>query len=180
MRRYTGTLMEKPPPLIVGITGATGAIYGVRLLEALKKQRIETHLVMSKWGARTLTFETSYSVEQVQQLASHAYSANDQGAKISSGSFVTRGMVICPCSARTLGAIASGSGENLIHRAADVILKERRRLVLMVREAPLSSVHLENMLKLSQMGAVIFPPAPAFYHHPRTIDDLVEQTVMRV
>jgi 4-hydroxy-3-polyprenylbenzoate decarboxylase len=172
--------METPSRLIVGITGATGSIYGVRLLEALKKQRVETHMVMSKWGARTLTFETPYSVEQVQQLASYSYSANDQGAKISSGSFVTRGMVICPCSARTLGAIASGSGENLIHRAADVILKERRKLLLVVREAPLSSIHLENMLKLSQMGAVIFPPVPAFYHHPRTMDDLVEQTVMRV
>ena len=172
--------MEMPSRLIVGITGATGTIYGVRLLEALKKQRVEAHLVMSKWGARTLTFETSYSVEQVQQLASHWYPANDQGARISSGSFVTRGMVICPCSARTLGAIASGSGENLIHRAADVILKERRKLVLVVREVPLSSIHVENMLKLSQMGAVIFPPAPAFYHHPQTIDDIVGQTVMRV
>src|SRR5215470_15572555 len=172
--------MDKSSPLIVGITGATGAIYGVRLLEALKKQRVETHLVMSKWGARTLTFETSYSAEQVQKLASHSYSANDQGAKISSGSFVTRGMVICPCSARTLGAIASGSGENLIHRAADVILKERRKLVLVVREAPLNSIHLENMLKLSRMGAVIFPPVPAFYTHPQSVDDIVGQTVMRI
>jgi 4-hydroxy-3-polyprenylbenzoate decarboxylase len=172
--------MEVPSRLIVGITGATGTIYSVRLLEALKRERVESHLVMSKWGARTLTYETSYSVEQVQQLASHYYSASDQGAKISSGSFLTRGMVVCPCSARTLGAIASGSGENLIHRAADVIMKERRKLVLVVREAPLSSIHLENMLRLSQMGAVIFPPVPAFYHHPHSIDDIVDQTVMRV
>ena len=172
--------MEAPNRLIVGITGATGTIYGVRLLEALKQLGVESHLVMSKWGARTLAYETDYAAEQVQQLASCSYPAGDQGAKISSGSFLTRGMVICPCSARTLGAIASGSGENLIHRAADVILKERRKLVLVVREAPLSSIHLRNMLELSQMGAVIFPPVPAFYHHPKSIEDVVEQTVMRV
>ena len=172
--------MEAPNRLIVGITGATGTIYGVRLLEALKQQGVESHLVMSKWGARTLAYETDYTAEQVQRLASYSYPAGDQGAKISSGSFLTRGMVICPCSARTLGAIASGSGENLIHRAADVILKERRKLVLVVREAPLSSIHLRNMLELSQMGAVIFPPAPAFYHRPKSIDDVVEQTVMRI
>lgn len=166
--------------LIVGISGATGAIFGVRLLQVLQKSEIETHLVMSKWGARTLIHETSYSLEQVQQLATRHYPSQDEGAAISSGSFLTRGMVVCPCSVRSLAAIAHGHGDTLIHRAADVVLKERRKLVLVVRETPLSSIHLENMLKLSRMGVVIFPPVPAFYNHPRTLEDVVNQTVMRV
>ena len=166
--------------LIVGITGASGSIYGVRLLEMLQQTNIESHLVFSKWGARTLIHETAYKLEQVQQMATHCYASQDQGAPISSGSFVTSGMVVCPCSVRTLAAIAHGYGDNLIHRAADVVLKERRKLVLVVREAPLSEVHLENMLKLSRMGAVIFPPAPAFYQHPRTVEEIVDQTAMRV
>jgi flavin prenyltransferase len=166
--------------VIVGITGASGSIYGVRLLEMLQQTNIESHLVLSKWGARTLIHETSYTVEQVQQMATHAYASQDQGAPISSGSFVTSGMVVCPCSVRTLAAIAHGYGDNLIHRAADVVLKERRKLVLVVRETPLSEVHLENMLKLSRMDVVIFPPAPAFYQHPQTIDEIVDQTAMRV
>jgi len=164
----------------VGITGATGTIYGVRLLQTLQELNVESHLVLSKWGIRTLLHEVPYSLEQVQQMATHHYAPQDQGAAISSGSFVTRGMVICPCSVRSMAAIAHGSGDNLVHRAADVVLKERRKLVLVVREAPLSDVHLENMLKLSRMGAVIFPPVPAFYNHPQTIDDIVGQTVMRV
>ena len=166
--------------LIVGITGATGAIYGVRLLETLQKLNVESHHVLSKWGIRTLLHEVPYNLEQVHQMATHHYAPEDQGAPISSGSFLTRGMVICPCSVRSLAAIAHGSGDSLVHRAADVVLKERRRLVLVVREAPLSDVHLENMLKLSRMGAVIFPPVPAFYNHPQTVDDIVGQTVMRV
>ena len=166
--------------LIVGITGATGTIFGVRLLQMLEGTGIETHLVMSKWAARTLLHETTYSVEEVQQLATCFYNSGDQGAAISSGSFVTRGMVVAPCSMRTLAAIAQGQGDNLIHRAADVILKERRRLVLVVREAPLSDIHLENMLKLSRMGVVITPPMPAFYNHPQTVDDLINHIVMRV
>jgi 4-hydroxy-3-polyprenylbenzoate decarboxylase len=165
--------------LIVGLTGATGTIFGVRLLQILEGTGIETHLVMSKWAARTLAHETPYTAEEVQQMAAHYYQSTDQGAAISSGSFLTRGMVIAPCSVRTLAAIASGMGDNLIHRAADVILKERRRLVLMVREAPLSDIHLENMLKLSRMGAVVMPPVPAFYNSPRTIDDIVNHTVQR-
>jgi 4-hydroxy-3-polyprenylbenzoate decarboxylase len=165
--------------LIVGLTGATGTIFGVRLLQILEGTGIETHLVMSKWAARTLTHETPYSAEEVQQMAAHYYQSTDQGAAISSGSFLTRGMVIAPCSVRTLAAIANGMGDNLIHRAADVILKERRRLVLMVREAPLSDIHLENMLKLSRMGAVVMPPVPAFYNSPRTIDDIVNHMVQR-
>lgn len=165
--------------LIVGITGATGTIFGVRLLQILEGTGLETHLVMSKWAARTLLHETPYTAEEVQQMATHYYQSNDQGASISSGSFLTRGMIIAPCSVRTLSAIASGMGDNLIHRAADVILKERRKLVLMVREAPLSDIHLENMLKLSRMGAVISPPVPAFYNRPRSLDDIINHTVQR-
>lgn len=166
--------------LIVGMSGATGAIYGVRLLERLREAGVETHLVLSRWGVRTLLHETPYTREQVEALAHTSYAQGDMGAAISSGSFKTDGMIIVPCSAKTLGAIAHGYGENLVHRAADVVLKERRRLVLAVREAPFSDIHLENMLKLSRMGAVILPPMPAFYHHPRTIDDLVDHTVGRM
>ena len=166
--------------IILGMTGATGAIYGVRLLERLREAGVETHLVISRWGARTLLHETPYSREHVESLAAVSYAPADMGAAISSGSFQTDGMVVAPCSAKTLAAIAHGFGENLIHRAADVILKERRRLVLLVREAPLSDIHLENMLKLSRMGAQILPPMPAFYNHPRTVDDIVDHTVSRV
>ena len=166
--------------LILGLTGATGAIYGVRILERLREAGVETHLVISRWGARTLLHETPHSREHVESLATVSYAAADMGAAISSGSFHTDGMIVAPCSAKTLAAIAHGFGENLIHRAADVILKERRRLVLMVREAPLSDIHLENMLKLSRMGAQILPPMPAFYNHPRTVDDVVDHTVWRV
>src|SRR6187549_2673632 len=166
--------------LIVGITGATGTIYGVRLLERLREAGVDTHLVISRWGARTLMHETPYTREQVEALATEVYAPGDMGAAISSGSFRTDGMIIAPCSAKTLGAIAHGYGDNLVHRAADVVLKERRRLVLVVRETPLSEIHLENMLKLSRMGAVMLPPVPAFYTHPVTIDDVVDQTVARV
>jgi len=169
-----------PRRLIVGITGASGSIYGVRLLEMLQGQDIETHLIMSRWGARTLVHETSYTPEQVTALASVVHPLTDQGASISSGSFVTMGMVIAPCSVRTLAAIAHGLGDNLIHRAADVVLKERRKLVLAVREAPLSEIHLENMLKLSRMGVVISPPVPAFYSRPASIEDLVNYTCIRL
>lgn len=166
--------------LIVAITGATGAIYGVRLLEFLREAGVETHLVISPWGRRTLLHETSYTVDQVQRLATVSYASGDQGAAISSGSFLTMGMAIVPCSMRTLAAIAHGLADNLVHRAADVVLKERRRLVLAVREAPLSEVHLENMLKVTRMGAIVSPVVPAFYDHPRTIDDLVNHTVGRL
>src|SRR5436190_7173316 len=170
----------EPRRIIVGITGATGTIFGVRLLEMLQDTNIETHLILSRWAARTLVHETSYTVEQVQALATHVHPVTDQGAPISSGSFVTDGMIIVPCTVRTLAAIAHGLSDNLIHRAADVILKERRRLVLAVREAPLSEIHLENMLKLARMGAVIAPPMPSFYGRPRSIDDLVNHTVVRL
>lgn len=171
---------DVPPRLIVGITGASGSIYGIRLLEMLRGSGIETHLVLSQWGARTLTHETGYSVQQVQDLASARYPVGDVGAAIASGSFVTMGMVIVPCSMRTLGAIATGVGDNLIHRAADVVLKERRRLVLAVREAPLSEIHLENMLRLARMGVSICPPTPAFYNKPASLDDVVTYSVTRL
>ncbi|MDA1184150.1 MAG: UbiX family flavin prenyltransferase [Acidobacteria bacterium] len=166
--------------LIVGITGATGAIYGVRLLERLREAGVETHLVISRWGARTLVHETPYSRDQVEALAHTAYAPGDMGAAISSGSFQTAGMIVVPCSAKTLGAIAHGYGDSLIHRAADVVLKERRKLVLGIRETPLSDIHLENMLKLSRMGAVMLPPMPAFYMNPASIADIVDHTVARL
>ena len=172
--------MTTPRRLIVGITGATGAIFGIRLLEMLRDADVETHLVLSRWAARTLVHETSYTVEQVEALATRVYPLADQGAAISSGSFLTMGMVVVPCSMRTLAAVAHGLGDNLIHRAADVILKERRRLVLAVREAPLSDIHLENMLKLSRMGVVICPPMPAFYNKPESLDDLVNYSAARL
>lgn len=166
--------------LVVGITGATGAIFGVRLLEALKDTDVETHLVLSKWAIQTIEHETNFSVQQVKALASVTHSEGNMGASVSSGSFLTEGMVIAPCSMRTLAAIANGVGENLVHRAADVVLKERRRLVLVARELPLSDIHLENMLRLSRMGVSIMPPMPAFYNHPETIDDIVNHVVARV
>ena len=166
--------------LIVGITGATGSIFGVRLLQALRRTPVESHLVVSKWGARTLVHETSYTLEQVEQLATVTYSPLDQGAAISSGSFLTDGMVVAPCSMRTLAAIAGGDGDHLVHRAADVILKERRKLVLVVRESPLNEIHLENMTKLCRMGVVILPPVPAFYNHPQSLDDMMDHIVMRI
>jgi 4-hydroxy-3-polyprenylbenzoate decarboxylase len=174
--------MTQAPPsrLIVGITGASGTIYGIRLLERLRALDVETHLILSRWGARTLIHETSYTVEQVRQLATRSYAPADQGAAVSSGSFVTMGMIVLPCSMRTLGAIAYGVGETLIPRAADVVLKERRRLVLGVREAPFHEIHLENMLKLTRMGAIVSPPVPAFYNRPASIDDLIDHTVTRM
>lgn len=171
---------DTPARLIVGITGATGTIFGVRLLQMLYGSGVETHLVMSKWAARTLVHETPFSQDQVQRMATHHYPLGDQGAAISSGSFVTLGMVIAPCSMRTLAAIATGLGDNLIHRAADVVLKERRKLVLVVRESPFNDIHLENMLKLSRMGVVILPPLPAFYNHPQSLDDLISHITMRI
>ena len=166
--------------VIVGMTGATGTIYGVRLLERLREAGVETHLVISRWGARTLLHETPYTREQVEALASVTYAPSDMGAAISSGSFQTAGMIVAPCSAKTLAAIAHGYGDNLIQRAADVVLKERRRLVLAVREAPLSEIHLENMLKLARMGVIMLPPMPAFYNHPLSLDDMVDYTVARL
>ena len=166
--------------LIIAVTGATGAIYGVRLLEMLRDAPVETHLIISPWGRRTLLHETRYTVDDVQRLADVTYQPNDQGAAISSGSFLTMGMAVVPCSMRTLAAIAHGLGDNLIHRSADVVLKERRKLLLAPREAPLSDIHLENMLKLSRMGTIICPPMPGFYQRPASLDDIVNQTAVRI
>jgi 4-hydroxy-3-polyprenylbenzoate decarboxylase len=162
------------------MTGATGAILGVRLLEALKDCDVESHLVISNWARRTLEHETPYTVKQVCALADVYHNSANMAAEISSGSFITDGMVVIPCSMRTLGGIAHGYGEHLVHRAADVVLKERRRLVLVVRESPLSELHLENMLKLARVGVTIIPPMPAFYNHPKSIDDIVNHIVARV
>jgi 4-hydroxy-3-polyprenylbenzoate decarboxylase len=172
--------MPEPVRLIVAITGASGSTFGIRVLQLLQGTEVEAHLVISKWGARTLQHETGWSLKDVHDLAHTVYNPNDEGAAISSGSFHTAGMLVVPCSARSLAAIAHGLGDSLVHRAADVVLKERRRLVLAVREAPLSEIHLENMLKLSRMGVTICPPVPAFYTKPVTIDDLVTYTAVRL
>ncbi len=166
--------------LVVAITGASGAIYGIRVLELLRELPVETHLVLSKWARVTIEQETSYALADVRALADVTWAENDQAAAISSGSFKTRGMIVVPCSTKTLAAIATGFSHNLVCRAADVTLKERRPLVLAVREAPLSSIHLRNMLALSDMGATILPPTPAFYTHPAGIDDIVEYTALRI
>lgn len=165
--------------IVVGISGATGAIYGVRALEALRELDVETHLVISKWGERTIEHETPLSVREVRELAGESHPLGNQAAVISSGSFKTDGMLVAPCSMRTLAAIRHGLADNLLERAADVTLKEGRKLVLLARETPLSQVHLENMLGLARMGAAIVPPVPAFYNRPESIDDLVDHTVVR-
>jgi flavin prenyltransferase len=166
--------------LIVGMTGASGSIFGVRLLQVLAETDVEVHLVVSKWAQQTLEHETTLTLNDLRDLADVYYGPNDMGAAISSGSFMTDGMVIMPCSARSVGAIAHGIGEHLVHRAADVILKERRKMVMVVRETPFNEIHLENMLKLSRMGVTILPPMPAFYNHPQTLDDMVNHIVARV
>jgi len=166
--------------LIVGMTGASGAIFGVRLLQVLADTDVEVHLVVSKWAQQTLEHETTLTLSDLRDLADVYYGPNDMGAAISSGSFQTDGMVIMPCSTRSVGAIAHGIGEHLVHRAADVVLKERRKMVMVVRETPLNEIHLENMLKLSRMGVTILPPMPAFYNHPQNIDDIVNHIVARV
>lgn len=166
--------------LIVGISGATGVVYGVRLLEVLRSTDIETHLVITRPAVRTLRDELDMSVRQVEALADVVHPVTDIGASIASGSFRTLGMVIAPCSMRTLAAIAAGLGDNLLTRAAEVTLKERRRLVLLVRETPLGLLHLRNMLTVTEAGGIIMPPLPAFYLRPRTIAELIDQTVGRV
>lgn len=168
------------PRLIVGITGASGTIYGIRLLEALRALPVESHLVVSRSAEITLAYETDIKLRDLQALADVVHPVEDIGAAIASGSFRTLGMVIAPCSIRTLSEIASGVTASLMTRAADVVLKERRRLVLMVRETPLHTGHLRSLLALSEMGAVIAPPVPAFYANPGSIDDLVDQSVGRV
>jgi flavin prenyltransferase len=164
--------------LIIGITGATGAIYGIRLLEVLSTlKNIETHLVISRAGETTIEYETQYKVEDVKKLAAHAYDIDDICAPLSSGSFKRDGMIVAPCTMKTLSALANSYCDNLLTRAADVTLKERRKLILMVRETPLHLGHLKNMERLSEMSAIIMPPMPAFYHQPETIQDIIDQTV---
>ena len=166
-------------PLIVGISGASGVIYGVRFLQALQKLGIPSHLIISKSALLTLKEETDLTIAQVRAMADVTYPTSDIGASVSSGSFKTRGMAIIPCSVRTVADIAYGGTDNLLTRAADVVLKERRRLVLVVRETPLHAGHLRSMMAATENGAIIMPPVPAFYHRPKTIDDIVNQTVGR-
>ncbi len=167
--------------IIVGITGASGTIYGWRLLEKLRDQpAVETHLAISRAGERTAYLEMGKNAGDFKALATYSYSVEDIGARIASGSFLADAMVVAPCSVHTMAAIATGVASNLLIRAADVTLKERRRLVLMVRESPLHLGHLRNMATLAEMGAIIAPPMPAFYTHPKTLDDLVSYTVDRV
>ncbi len=166
--------------IVVGITGATGAVYAVGLLARLKATGCETHLVASPAGVLNVHHELGLDRRALEALADHAYSPADVGAAIASGSFASDAMVVAPCSMRTLAAIANGLSDNLLTRAADVILKERRRLILMVRETPFNLAHLRNMTSVTEMGGVIFPPLPAFYHRPQSIDELVGDTVERV
>ncbi|PWC83815.1 3-octaprenyl-4-hydroxybenzoate carboxy-lyase [Azospirillum sp. TSH100] len=169
-----------PSRLVVGISGASGVIYGIRMLQTLRRIGVESHLVVSRSAEVTLAHETSMKVAELRALADVSYAAADIGAAVSSGSFRTLGMVVAPCSVRTMSEIASGVTSTLLTRAADVALKERRRLVLMVRETPLHLGHLRTMTALAEMGAVIAPPVPAFYAKPQSIDDLVDHSVGRV
>lgn len=166
--------------LVVGISGASGVIYGIRALEVARDRGIETHLVISKYGQATISLETDYSVSAVKALAHRVYSPDDLAAAIASGSFPTDGMMVCPCSINTASAIAYGLSDNLLVRAADVTLKEKRKLVVVVRETPLHVGHLRTLTALAEMGAVILPPMPAFYLKPSTVEEIVMHTVARV
>ncbi|PON23286.1 3-octaprenyl-4-hydroxybenzoate carboxy-lyase UbiX [Trichoderma gamsii] len=166
--------------IIVAMTGATGTILGITLLIALRRLNVETHLVISKWAEQTLKYETDYHPSNVRALADHVYNINDMAAAISSGSFRVDGMIVVPCSMKTLASISTGLCDDLISRAADVMLKERRKLVLVARETPLSEIHLRNMLDVTRAGAIIFPPVPAYYIRPASVDDLVNQSVGRM
>ncbi|MFH0787527.1 MAG: UbiX family flavin prenyltransferase [Pseudomonadota bacterium] len=167
--------------LIVGISGASGAIYGIRLLEILKALHLDSHLIISRAAEKTIQLETTYSLDQVKQLATVCYDLEDIAAPVSSGSFnKTMGMVILPCSIKTLSALANSFNVNILIRAADVTLKERRKLVVAIRETPLHSGHLELMLRLTRMGAILFPPVPAFYHHPKTLEDIIHHSIGKI
>ena len=170
----------RPSRLIVGITGASGAIYGVRLLERARALGVQTHLVATPAGILNVHHELGLDRSALEALATEAHAPGDVGACIASGSFATDAMVIAPCTMKTLAAVAHGLGDNLLTRAADVTLKERRRLVLMVRETPFNLAHLRNMTAVTEMGGIVFPPLPAFYHRPQSIDELVNETVERV
>jgi 4-hydroxy-3-polyprenylbenzoate decarboxylase len=170
----------RPVKLIVGITGATGVIYGIRTLEALRELSVESHLVITDMGKTTISMETDYAIGDVEKLAVKVYPVRDLAARISSGSYPMDGMIVAPCSVRTLSAVANCANDNLLTRAADVTLKERRRLVLMFREAPLHAGHCQLMLDASNIGAILMPPVPVFYTRPQTIPEMVDQTVGRV
>ena len=172
--------MNPAPRLVVGISGASGVIFGIRLLETLRLLSVESHLIMSRTAEITLAMETDFKVEEVRGIATACYDHGDLAAAVSSGSFPTLGMVVAPCSIRSMSEIATGVTSSLLTRAADVTLKERRRLVLMVRETPLHLGHLRTMTALAEMGAVIAPPVPAFYTRPRSLEEVVDQTVGRV
>ncbi len=167
--------------IVIGITGASGVIYGIRLLEVLAASKaVETHLIISEAGAAIIKHETNWALEKVKALADACYDNDNIGSRLSSGSFKRDGMVIAPCSMKTLSALANSYADNLIARAADITLKERKKLVLLAREAPLHLGHLRNMVRVTEMGAIVFPPVPAFYHRPRKIQDIVDYTVGRV
>jgi len=163
--------------LIIGITGSTGAIYGVRMLEVLKKLNVETHLIISEWGANCISMETEFSLDYVKSLATSTSDEKNMASSVSSGTHKIDGMIVAPCSMKTLSAIANGYDDTLVARAAGVTIKESRKLILMVRETPFSAIHLENMLKLSRLGIVILPPVTEFYTKPKTIDDIVNHGV---
>jgi 4-hydroxy-3-polyprenylbenzoate decarboxylase len=171
--------MAEPKRIIVGISGASGIVYGIRVLELLRASDVETHLVISKPSALTRTSETNLDLEQITSLADHYHKIGDVGASIASGSFKTMGMIVAPCSIHTLSEIADCGASNLLTRSADVVLKERRRLVLMVRETPLHTGHLKKMLSVSEMGGIIAPPVPAFYSNPKSLDEMVNYTSAR-
>lgn len=166
--------------IVIGVTGATGTLYAIRMLEILKELNVETHLIFSKWALATLKYETERSFADIAALATECYAMKDMAALPSSGSFLHDGMIVLPCSMKTLAAIRSGFCDDLISRSADVCLKERRKLLLAVRETPLSAIHLDNMTFLERAGATIFPPVPAFYTRPKTIEDLIDQSVGRM
>lgn len=166
--------------LVVGISGATGSVYGIRLLEVLRELEVETHLVVTEGAARTIRMETQYEFSEVTKLATHVYDINNVGASIASGSFPIDGMAIVPCSIKSLSALANSYNDNLLIRAADVNLKEKRKVVVMVRETPLHVGHLRLMMHVAEAGGVILPPMPAFYHQPRSLQEIIDQTVGKV
>jgi len=166
--------------LIVGVSGATGAVYGVRLLELLKGTEIETHLILTKAAKKTILLETEYKIDYLESMANYAYDVENIGGAVASGSFSTEGMIVIPCSIKSLSAIANSYNDNLLVRASDVTLKEGRKLVLVVRETPLHKGHLQLMLRAADMGAIIFPPVPAFYHVPKTIQGIIDHTIGKI
>jgi len=166
-------------PVVVGMSGATGAIYGIRLLEVLRDVGLETHLVVSRWADATILTETSYKPAAVRALAAQVHEEDDLGSPLADPSFPTAGMLVAPCSMRTLAAVANGVCENLLQRAAEIHLQERRRLILLARESPLSVIHLDNMLRVARAGAIVAPPVPAFYARPATLDEMIDHTVGR-